>query len=60
MFGYQPGMGALNLRLGWDVWHGAPNWRAKLVRSQEQKIINILRAYELKFGPNLGCRTENS
>ena len=23
------------------------------------KIFNILRAYELIFGPNLGCRTEN-
>ena len=30
------------------------------VRSKELKIFNILRAYELKFEPNLGCRAENS
>ena len=29
------------------------------VRSKEVKGFNILRAYELKFGPNLGCTTEN-
>ena len=29
------------------------------VRSKELKIFNILRAYKLKFGPNLGCRTKN-
>ena len=29
-------------------------------KSKELKIFNILRARELKFGPNLGCRTENS
>ena len=23
------------------------------------KVFNILRAYEQKFGPNLGCTTEN-
>ena len=29
------------------------------VRSKELKIFIILRAYELKFGPSLGCRIEN-
>ena len=39
---------------------GLKNWFffAK-VRSNELKIFNILRTYELKFGPDLGCRTEN-
>ena len=27
---------------------------------KELKFFNILRAYELKLWPNLGCRTENS
>ena len=30
------------------------------VRSKELKILNLLRAYEPKFGPNLDCRTKNS
>ena len=28
-------------------------------RSKELKNFNVLRAYELKFGPNLDNRTEN-
>ena len=39
---------------------GLKNWFFAKVRSKELTIFNILRAYELKFGPNLGCRTENS
>ena len=31
-----------------------------IVRSKELKIFDILRAYKLKFKPNLGCRAENS
>ena len=30
------------------------------VRSKELKMFNILRAYELKFEPNIGCRTKTS
>ena len=29
------------------------------VRSDELKIFNIFRGYELKFVPNLGCITDN-
>ena len=40
---------------------GLKNWFLFVkVRSKELKISNILWAYELKFRPNLGCRTENS
>ena len=30
------------------------------VRSKELKFCYILGAYELNFGPNLGCRAKNS
>ena len=56
--------GALNFCSGGDVWcrppnGGLKNWFSAKVRSKERNIFNILRAYELKFGPNLGCKTEN-
>ena len=60
------GEGALNFCFGRDVRGRALKWRSKeliffvKVKSNELKIFNILRAYKLKFGPNLGCRTENS
>ena len=43
---------------------GLKNWLFFLfffakVRSKELKIFNILRAYALKFEPNLDCRAEN-
>ena len=38
---------------------GLKNWFSG-ERSKELKIFNIMGAYELKFGPNLGCRTESS
>ena len=64
---YSWGGGALNFVFGRDVRRGALKWGSKelifffKVRSKELKIFNIyMRAYELKFGPNLGCRTENS
>ena len=57
----------LNCIFGRYVRHEAPKWGSKeliffaKVRSKELKIFNIsLRAYELKFEPNLGCRAENS
>ena len=31
-----------------------------LIKSKEQKIFNIKRAFELKFGPNSKCRIEDS
>ena len=39
---------------------GLKNWFFAKVRSKELKIFKILRAYELKFEPYLGCRAENS
>ena len=53
---------ALNFGLGRYVRRGAPKWGSYFVkiRSKELKIFNILRAYELKFEQNLGCRAENS
>ena len=49
----------------WYVWHEAPKWGLKnwffaKVRSEELKFFNILKAYELKFEPNLDCRVETS
>ena len=35
-------------------------WRKQGDRSKELKSFYILRAYELKFGPNLGCRNAHS
>ena len=63
------GSGALNFCLvgmsGAERRNGSlKNWSVfAKVRSKELSIFNILRAYGLKFmkfGPNLGCRTENS
>ena len=49
---------------GRDVWCTALKRGAKelilKVRSKEVKFVNILRACELKFGPNLDCKAVNS
>ena len=39
---------------------GLKNWFFTKVSSKELKIFNSLRAYKLKFEPDLGCRAENS
>ena len=59
--------GETELFLSRDVLCRVPKWGSKndfffffFKRSTELEMFNILQAYELKFGQNLGCRTENS
>ena len=56
----------LNFGLGRDDRCGVLKWVfkeliffAKVRASKRTESFNILRAYELKFEPNLGCRPEN-
>ena len=66
--------GALNFIFGRYVRRKAPKWGSEELiffffffceskvynMYKDLKLFNILRAYELKFEPNLGCRAENS
>ena len=59
---FDPGRGALNFWLGMSDAAAECQKEGGFmkVRSKELKIFNILRDYELKFGPELRCKSENS